>query len=105
MINNILFGKSKAKWNRTSILYVYDNLSGNTMINTQIQNDIELAIMFNIHGVAYLSHETLHKVFFKLEGRRTSKMLDVFCTSRDWIYNDDTGLCFHAEKDKEFIIE
>ena len=99
MINNIMFGKisdpRKRKWG----FYVYHNLSGNTLINPQHDGDDWLGIQFDIEAI--LSHETLHKTLFKLEGSKASTALDKWCRSRKWLYQDNTGVCFFAKDMRE----
>ena len=93
MINNIIFGKcSDSKMKRIDF-YVYQNLSGNALISPLIDDWI------GIQGVIekVLSHETLHKVIFKLEGGKTSTSLDIWCRSREWFYYENTGICFFSD--------
>jgi hypothetical protein len=94
MISDIKFGKAtKPKFmTKATAFYVYHNLSGVALINSN--HDDWLGITVDI--AAILSHETLHKVIFKLEGGKTSSALDKWCKSRKWLYNDDTGICLFA---------
>lgn len=91
MISNIKFGRRKA-WALTSVMYVYHNLGGTAFINSN--NDDWLG--FELDVVPILSHETLHKVIFKLEGGKASSALDKWCRSRKWLWNDDSGVCFFS---------
>ena len=90
MINNVLFGKAEQK---NADAYVYHNLSGNMLIAPDVPHWI--GITHFIENI--ISHETLHKVIFKLEGSETSGSLDnFFSRSRKWFYQDNSGLCFSA---------
>lgn len=94
MIADVRFGRAK-KWKKTVTFYVYFNASGTAFINYQYAGSwfgVEVDI------VAILSHETLHKVIWKLEGDGASSGLDRWCRSRQWLYQDNTGLCFFASE-------
>lgn len=91
MINNILFGTSK-KAVKLSVMYVRDDNSGNCMIGHLTEK--ELLIEATVWIDAILSHEELHKVINRLEGRKASKGIDKICTKNDWQYVDSTGICF-----------
>jgi len=95
MINNIKFGKltdpKKTRW----AFWVWDNLSGNTMLNSSWESERWIGIEFDIENT--LSHETLHKILFKIEGIKASHGLDNWCKSRKWLYQDNSGIAFFAK--------
>lgn len=95
MINDVVFGRSSYKI-KSCPFYVYQNFSGNAIINKEYDGGDWLEVQIQI--AAILSHETLHKVLLKLEGARASRSLDKWCRSRRWIYNDDSGICFFASE-------
>ena len=50
--------------------------------------------MVQANIAAILSHETLHKVLFKVEGTKACRFLDDWCAARNWHYDGDSGFCF-----------
>lgn len=95
MISDIRFGRKKiGGWlHEAAAFYVYHNCSGATMINTNGSRDW-LGIEIDIEHI--LSHETLHKVLFKLEGVIASKGLDKWCNKRQFVMNDYSGISLYS---------
>ncbi len=94
-IGDIRFGRAtKPKFiTDSTVFYVYHNLVPRTFIVGKVRSPCgDIGIESDI--AAILSHETLHKVIFKLEGGKPSSGLDKWCRSRNWLYQDDSGVCF-----------
>jgi hypothetical protein len=92
MISDIKFGKSKARWARKADFYVYDNLAENAFVGKNSWIGSLFDLCWDI------SHETLHKVLFKIEGKQASHGLDRWCKKRRFFNPDNSGVSFIADE-------
>lgn len=90
---NIRFGNPKWLKKKPNInAYCYINNSPNMFFVTNLPKDRLIEVKIWCESI--ISHESLHKILYEVEGEKASKGLDLICANANWEFKDDSGICF-----------